>query len=435
MSPITLAVLVLALLMFLLIIRIPIALALIVSALTGIGVLRGFDTVWTTVAKLPYDFAAHWSLSAIPMFLLMGTIAHKGGLTTSLFDACRAWMGRLPGGLALAANFASAMFAAASGSSVATAAAMARIAVPEMLKSKYDPGLATGVVAAAGTIGAMIPPSIAFIIYGWYTGQPIGLLLIAGFLPGILTAVVYSIFIIVRVKMKPSLAPPSDEVPTWNDKWRALVAVWPIPALIAIVIGSMYTGIATATEAGAIGSAAALLICLVRGGLNFRIMRESVVDAASSTVTIMIIAVGASLLAKFLALSGLPQAMGLWVVEHSVSATSVIAFTIIIYLILGMFLDPIGIMLVTLPVLLPMFESLNLNLIWMGVLVVKLIEIGLLTPPVGLNIYVVKGVMGDRVKVETVFKGAFLFLAAEVVITGLLIAFPWISLALPNAMQ
>ncbi|MFG1427724.1 TRAP transporter large permease [Roseixanthobacter glucoisosaccharinicivorans] len=435
MSSITVAVLVLGLLLLLLVIRIPIALALIASAMTGIGILRGFDTVWTTVAKLPYDFAAHWSLSAIPMFLLMGSIAFNGGLTASLFDACRLWMGRLPGGLALAANFACAMFAAASGSSVATSAAMARIAVPEMLKSNYDPGLATGVVAAAGTIGAMIPPSIAFIIYGWYTGQPIKLLLIAGILPGILTAVIYSIFIIARVKMNPALAPQLTYRPTEAEKVRALIAIWPIPVLISIVIGSMYSGIATATEAGAIGSACALVICAFRGNLTFRMLRDSIGDATSSTVIIMIIAVGASLLAKFLALSGMPQAMGGWVVDHSVSASSVLAFTIILYLILGMFLDPIGIMLVTLPVLLPMFEALDLNLIWMGVLIVKLIEIGLLTPPVGLNIYVVKGVMGDQVKVETIFKGAFLFLAAEVVITGLLIAFPSISLVLPNAIR
>ncbi|MWB78081.1 TRAP transporter large permease subunit [Pseudooceanicola sp. 216_PA32_1] len=424
----------LGLLLILLIVRVPIAVALIVTSLGGIAALRGLDTIWVVVGKLPYDFAAHWSLSAIPMFLLMGTIAFRGGLTTSLFAACRIWFGRLPGGLAIAANFASAMFAAASGSSLATAAAMGRIAVPEMLKSGYHPGLATGTVAAAGTIGAMIPPSVAFIIYGWYTAVPIGQLLIAGVLPGILTAVVYGATVVIRVLINPELAPRSEYRPTLRESLSAFVSVWPIPVLIGAVIGLLYSGFTTATEAGSIGAVAALLICALRGTLTLQVIRDSIRDAVNSTASILIIAVGAALLSKFLVLAGLPQTMGRIVTEGEVTVFMVIGFTVVLYLVLGMFLDPIGVMLVTLPILLPVYDAMDLNLIWMGVVVVKLIEIGLLTPPVGLNVYVVKSVVDPNIPVETIFKGVMWFLAAEIVITALLIFFPVISLWLPSQM-
>ncbi|TDE35652.1 TRAP transporter large permease [Antarcticimicrobium sediminis] len=434
MSGTVIALIFLGLLLVLLVVRVPIAIALITTSVGGIAALRGMDTLWAVVGKLPYDFAAHWSLSAIPMFLLMGTIAFRGGLTASLFSACRIWFGRLPGGLAIAANFASAMFAAASGSSLATAAAMGRIAVPEMLKSGYQPGLATGTVAAAGTLGAMIPPSIAFIVYGWYTGVPIGQLLIAGILPGILTAVAYSATVVIRVLIDPSLAPRSTERPTWGQSLSAFVSVWPIPVLIFAVIGLLYSGFTTATEAGAIGAVAALLICALRGTLTLDVVRNSIRDAVTSTTSILIIAVGASLLSKFLVLAGLPQTMGRIVTEGEATVFMVIGFTVVLYLVLGMFLDPIGVMLVTLPILLPVFDALDLNLIWMGVVVVKLIEIGLLTPPVGLNVYVVKSVVDPRIPVEEIFKGVMWFLAAEVVITALLIFIPEISLWLPSHM-
>ncbi|RBW51213.1 TRAP transporter large permease [Marinobacter sp. F3R11] len=434
MTSLTVAALVVAILLVLLILRVPIAIALLVSSLAGIGILRGFDTLWLVSAKLPYDFAAHWSLSAIPMFLLMGAIAYRGGLTASLFEACRIWLSWLPGGLAVSANFASAMFAAASGSSLATAAAMGKMAVPEMLQRGYSQSLATGVVAASGTIGAMIPPSVAFIVYGWYTGQPIGMLLMAGVLPGLLTAFVYTLVIIIRVKMDPSLAPPCTEKYSLKDMFGALIAIWPVPLLIISVMGFIYSGITTATEAGAIGAASAVLICICRGTLTWSVLKESVFDTITSGASILLIAVGASVLSKFLMLAGVPQMMGGFINDFSISPATVIIFTIILYLILGMFLDPIGVMLVTLPILLPVFDAANMNLIWMGVLVVKLIEVGLLTPPVGLNVYVVKSVVSSDIRVETIFKGVIWFLVAEIFIIAALVYFPQISLFIPSLM-
>lgn len=425
---------VLTLLFILLALRAPIAIALSLVSVAGIAVLRGFNTAWVSMASLPYDFAAHWSLSAIPLFLLMGALAYHGGLTASLFDAARIWLGRTPGGLAVAANVASAMFAAASGSSLATSAAMTRLAVPEMLKRGYDPGLATGTVAAAGTIGALIPPSIAFVIYGWYTETPIGDLLIAGILPGLLTALVYTLLIMGRVMAKPSLAPSVEQPHSWAERLDALRKVWPIPVLIVAVIGSIYSGFATATESAAMGAIATLLLCLVRGVLTIDLLRKALYDSVKSAATIFFIALGATLFTRFLALSGMPATLGAFIGGLELSPYVVILVMIGIYLILGMFLDPIGIMLITLPILLPVFKAVGLDLVWIGVLVVKMIEVGLLTPPVGLNVYVVKSVVGDAVSLSRIFRGTTWFLVAEVIIIALLVLFPEISLFLPGLM-
>jgi len=435
MDSISLAFLCLAGMIALMAIRMPIAVALGLTSFVGIWVLKGLDTSLRVVGSTPFEFSASWNLSAIPMFLLMGGIAFRGGLTSSLFDAARLWLARLPGGLAVAANFASAMFAAASGSSVATAAAMGRLAIPEMLRFRYDPALATGTVAAAGTLGSMIPPSIAFVIFGWYTETPIGKLLIAGILPGMLNAALFAAFIITYCVLKPDAAPPPDDRPTLREKFAVLGKVWPIPALILCVIGGIYSGLTTATEAAAFGAFCAIVIAGLRGGLNRQAFRDSLIDTLHSGASIFLIAVSAVLLTRFLALAGLPQFMGDMVNTLELGPLGVIVFMAVIYLILGCFLDPIGIMLITLPILLPMWKAAGLDLIWMGVLVVMLLEIGLLTPPVGLNAFVIKSVVGDAVSLSTIFRGLLWFIAIDIVVVILLIAFPQISLYLPNLLE
>ena len=270
MDSITLAFVCLVGMVVLMAIRVPIAIALGLTSFAGIWALKGLDTSLRVVGSTPFEFSASWNLSAIPMFLLMGGIAFRCGLTSSLFDAARLWLARLPGGLAVAANFASAMFAAASGSSVATAAAMGRLAIPEMLRYRYDPALATATVAAAGTLGSMIPPSIAFVIFGWYTETPIGKLLIAGIFPGLLNAALFAAFIITYCIVKPDAAPPPPERPTCARNSPSSLKVWPIPALILCVIGGIYSGLTTATEAAAFGAFCALVIAWLRGGLPVR---------------------------------------------------------------------------------------------------------------------------------------------------------------------
>ena len=422
-------------LLVLIALRFPIGLALLLVSVVGIALLKGWSVAAGMLQTEPFDFAAHWSFSAIPMFLLMGAVAHHSGISSALFRAGRVWLGGLPGGLAVAANFACAGFSAASGSSIATAAAMGRITIPEMMRYGYDKGLATGVVASAGTLGAMIPPSIGFVLYGIFAEVSISKLFIAGILPGLMTAVVYAAMIIVRCKLRPELAPPFQETVTWSERWQALGDVWPIGILVFCIIGGIYLGIVTPTEAGAAGAFVALVIAVVQRRMTYQVLKDSVLEGLGSTARVFFVAVGAVMLTRFLAMTGvgefLAQTVGSWAADPLLL---VIAASVI-YLVLGMFLDPLGVLLLSLPLLLPMFEALELDLIWFGVLVVKYIEIGLLTPPVGLNVYVVKSVVGSEIELETIFKGVIWFLACEVVIVILLIAFPQISLYLPGLMD
>lgn len=418
--------------------RVPIGVALGIAALGGFTMLRNLDVAFGVAKEIPFEVAANWDLSAIPMFLLMGSVAHNSGLSEALFRAARLWFGGLPGGLAVATNFASAGFAAASGSSVATAATMARLAIPEMLKAGYDKGLATGVVASAGTLGALIPPSIMFVIYGVFAEVSITRLLIAGVFPGLLTAAVYALMIVVRCWLNPALAPrpaAGGSVARASERWASLVPIWPLMVLILGMIGGLYAGWFTPTEAGAAGAALACVVAATQGRLNYAVLRDSLVEAVSTSASLFFVAYGAIMFTKFLALAGVPVYMGGLIGEWALDPILLLLGASIIYVILGMFLDPLGVLLLSLPVFLPMFEAVGLNPVWTGVLVVKYIEIGLLTPPVGFNVYVVKGVVGDEIALETMFKGVGWFLACEVVIMTLLIAYPQISLYLPNSMN
>jgi tripartite ATP-independent transporter DctM subunit len=435
MEPLTLGFLGIIAALILLALRVPIAVALATVSIIGLWILRGPRAAFGTLGSLPFDFASSFTLSAVPMFLLMGAIAYHTGLTKSLYKAARIWLNGLPGGLAVASNFASAGFAAASGSSLATSASMGRLAIPEMLKYGYDKALSTSTIAAAGTLGALIPPSIAFVIYGWYAEEPVGDLLIAGFLPGLLTAGIYALMIVGRCMYNPSLAPKIEETYSLRDKFAVLLEVWPLPLLIAGVIGSIYSGIATPTEAGAVGAILSMVIGFSQRQMTWRAMIASFGEALRTTSSIFFVAIGAILLTRFLAMAGIPQFMTSFVEGVDLSPLVVVIIMCVIYVILGMFLDPLGVMLLTLPIFLPIFETLGVNKIWIGVIVVKMIEIGLLTPPVGLNAYVVKGVVGDTVPLTTIFRGLLWFLVAEFVIMVLLISFPEISLWLPELMR
>ncbi len=432
MASIHIAFICLAGMLVLMAIRVPIAIALGLSAFAGLAWLLGINAAFRVLGSAPFEFGASWELSAVPLFLLMGNFAYRGGLTSSLFKAARLWLSRLPGGLAVAANFASAMFSAASGSSMATAAAMGRLAIPEMLKYGYQPALASATVAAAGTLGAIIPPSIAFVLFGWYTETPIGKLLVAGILPGILMATMFAGYIIIYCTLHPEAAPAPDDNPTWKERFAVLLEVWPSPLLVLCVIGGIYSGLTTATEAAAFGAFAALVISLLKGGLTLKSFRQSVVDSLHSTSSLFLIAVSAVILTRFLAIAGLPQFMGGLVADMNLGPYGVIMFMVAIYLVLGCFLDPIGILLITLPVLLPMWHAVGLDMIWMGVLVVILLEVGLITPPVGLNAFVIKTVMEDQIPLMTIFRGLIGFLVVNMIVLALLIAFPQISLFLPS---
>jgi tripartite ATP-independent transporter DctM subunit len=416
-------------------IRIPIGVALGSVSILGIMVLRGPGVAAGLVKIIPFEFAASWSLSAVPMFLLMGAVAHYSGISSALFRAARLWLANLPGGLAVAANFACAGFSAASGSSLATAAAMGRITIPEMRNHGYDMGLSTGVVVAAGTLGSLIPPSILMVIFGIFAETSIAKLLIAGILPGILSAVVYAAMITTRCSLNPSLAPRVQEKANLGEKLEALRDIWPLLLLVAGIVGGIYGGIVTPTEAGAFGAFLSFIIAFVKRKMDWQVFKDSVIEALVGTSKLFFVALGAVLLTRFLALSGVPFYMGQLVGTWALDPILLVVATSLIYLLLGMFLEPLGLMLLTLPVLLPMFEALNLSLVWLGVLVIKYIEIGLITPPVGLNVYIVKSIVGDAVPRGTIFKGVTWFLVCDLVVVALLVAFPQISLFLPDLMN
>ena len=424
----------LGMVMLLIAIRIPIGVALGGVSILGIMMLRGPDVAVGVVKTTVFEFAASWNLSAIPMFLLMGAVAHHSGISSALFKSARLWLGRLPGGLAVASNFTCAGFSAASGSSLATAAAMGRIAIPEMMKQGYDKGMAAGVVAAAGTLGSLIPPSILMVLFGIFAEASIAKLLIAGILPGILTAVVYASMIILRCKLRPELAPVVAEKYSLREKLSASSQVWPLFALIIGIVGGIYAGIVTPTEAGAFGAFLSFVLAWTQRRLTWKLFKDSVNEALINTAKIFFIAVGAVMLTRFLALSGLPFFMGQMIGDWALDPVLLIIAMSLIYVVLGMFLDPLGLMLLTLPLLLPMFDALDLDLIWLGVLVIKFLEIGLMTPPVGFNVYIVKSVVGDAIPLGTIFRGVAWFLGCEVVIVALLVYFPQISTFLPQLM-
>lgn len=413
--------------------RMPIGLALLLVAFGGLWLVRNFNTALSTLRTIPYDFVANWDLSSIPMFLLMGAIAHRSGMTASLFEVARLWFSRLPGGLAVATNLACAGFSSASGSSLATTMAIGRITLPEMKRYGYNPGLAAGIVACGGTLGVLIPPSIILVIYGIFTETSISKLFIAGILPGLLTAAVYTLQIVIRCWLDPSLAPPLPDRPTWGQRFRALRSVWPLPLLILAVVGGIYSGLATPTEAGALGAFLSLVIALLQGRMSVAIFRQAARESIIATAAIFFVAIGAVLLQKFMAFSGVPAYLGGLVNQFGVDITTMVLVTLVIYMVLGMFLDPLGMMLLTLPVLYPMFKAAGMDLVWFGILMVKFIEIGLITPPVGLNVYAVKLLAPDY-RIQDIFRGAMWFLLAEAVIIGLLITFPQITLFLPGIM-
>ncbi|MBN8290618.1 TRAP transporter large permease [Rhodobacter sp. NTK016B] len=414
--------------------RVPIGLVLVIVSFCGIWAATNLTAAWGLVRAVPFQFIANWSFSAVPMFLLMGFVASNAGLTSGLFKAMRILLRKLPGGLACSTVGASALFAAASGSSVATAAAMSRIAVPEMVRAGYDKALATGSVAASGTLGSLIPPSILMILFGIFTQTSIGALFMAGFIPGILSALVYMAMIVIRSKLNPSLAPPMTETPAPGELAAALREVWPLPLLILGVLGGIMTGVMTPTEAGAVGASLAVLIALARGSLTFSIMRTALREAASGTSIVFVIAMGASMFTSFMGLTGLPRVIADTMLGISTNPLILILMIAVVYILMGMFIDSIGLMLLTLPVLIPLLGGADVNMIWFGIIIIKLLEIGLITPPVGLNVYVINSALKGAVPLTTVFRGAMWFLAMDVVTLILLVAFPSLVLWLPGLM-
>ncbi len=412
-----------AVLAFLLVLRFPIALALMSVSFGGIAFLIGPGPAFGIVMNTPYSFVASWTMSAVPMFLLMGFISFHAGLTSGVFDAAKVLLRRIPGGLAISSVFACSAFAAVSGSSLATAAAMGRIAIPEMVSAGYKPSIAAGAIAAGGTIGALIPPSILMIIYGILAETSVIKVFVGGIAIGLLTAVSYSIVVLLISFLRPDLIPrhaSQDE----HGSLRALINIWPMVILILVVFGGLFTGLFSATEAGAVGSLGAVILGVVTGGLSWQAIQKSLLETVMTTASLFIIAVGAAMFTRFLGLTGVSSFLNAAVADSGLSYVGLMLVIVLVYLALGTFMEPFGAMLVTLPVFLPMLQAEQISLVWFGVLVVKLLEIGMITPPVGLNVFVIRNVAAEYASVVQIFKGVIPFLMADIVVVAIIIAFP-----------
>jgi len=411
--------------------RMPIGIALISVSFCGLWSLLGWRVAWGSLGVLPYEFSASWILSSVPMFLLLGFVCHHTQLTQGLFRAARVWLSALPGGLAIAAIFGSAGFAAVSGSSVACSATMGRIAVPEMIKARYHPELATGTVAVAGTIGALIPPSIILILYGIIARVPITDLFLGGIAAGVITAIGYVLVVTIRVWRNPALAPDVNEKASLAERIAALKDTWPVIVIMLGIFGGLFGGVFTPTEAGAVGATLACLVALVKGSMSWQAMKEAVFDTVVTTSSLIVIGVGASLLARFLALSGAGDLISGWVLSLGAGDVAILLGIVLLYILLGMFLEPISTMLLTLPIVLPIVGEAGFSLLWFGIVLTKLLEIGMITPPIGMNVFVIKAVVGDTVGTGQIFRGIGWFLAMDIAVLTLLIVFPALILFLP----
>ncbi|WP_298644530.1 TRAP transporter large permease [uncultured Tistrella sp.] len=422
----------LGLLLVFIALRIPIGISLIGVSFGGLWVLMGWKVAWGSLGLLPFQFAANWVLSSVPMFLLLGFVCYHGQLTQGLFRAARVWLERVPGGLAVAAVMGSAGFAAVSGSSIACSATMGRIAIPEMLKARYHPELATGSVAVAGTIGALIPPSIILILYGVVAQVPVTGLFLGGIAAGLITALGYVLVIMIRVKLNPALAPDVAIRTPASERIAALKDTWPVILLMIGIFGGLFSGVFTATEAGAVGALMAVVIALAKGTLTRARFSAAIVDTVLTTSTLIIIGIGATLLTRFLALSGSADYLSEQVLALGADPVLIMAGVVIVYLLLGLFLEPVGAMLLTLPIVLPIVDGTGFGLLWFGVILTKLLEIGMITPPVGMNVFVIKSVVGDLVRTSAIFRGILWFLVMDLAVLALLMLVPELIMYLPT---
>lgn len=440
MDPVTVGLLGVLLLLILLGKGIHIAIDFFVVGFTGITLLVGITGAMSFLSQTMYYTIATPTFCALPLFILMGAFAAMGTFAQQAYEGIHDLTEGLPGSLAIATCFGCAAFGAVSGSSLATAALFGKIVLPEMMRYRYDKPFALGSIAAAGGFAAMIPPSAGFIVYAIFTEQSIGKLFMAGILPGILTAVAFSVMIILRVMRNPSLAPREhmdNEKKGYskNSRITSIKKMWSIGLIAFIVLGGIYSGFFTPTEAGAVGALAALILGFQQGKIrSLKAVNKAMRDSAHTTSMIFIIMVGALFFGRFLALTRIPSFASNLIIGMDMPRFAVLFGILVIWFLLGMIVIPTGIMALTLPIFFPIIVSLGYDPIWFGVIIMKLGEIAAVTPPVGLNVYTLKGVAGKDTSLEEVFRGVWPFIFCELVVLGILIAFPQISLFLPNLM-
>ena len=433
MSNLELGLLSFPVLLILIFLRIPIGLSMLLCGLGGTYfIFGGTGQILARLKGETYSTFSSYSLSIIPLFLLMGQFAGLGGMSQSLFRAANSWLGHRRGGVAMAAIGACAGFGAIAGSSLATAATMAQVALPELRRYGYSGGLATGTLAAGGTLGILIPPSVVLVIYAILAEQNIAKLFVAAFVPGILAAIGYMIAIAIYVRIYPESAGSSPRQP-YGERFRALFEVWPVLMVFLAVVGGIYLGWFTPTEGAAVGAAGTGLIALVNGGLTFRTFVSSILATASATAMIFFIVLGAAMFNSFLALSQLPQQAAAFISGQGFNAWVVLIGILLIYLLLGCVMDSLSMILLTVPIFFPVVTALDFGLgpeefaIWFGILVLIVVEVGLITPPVGMNLFVINSMAKDTPIMQT-YRGVTPFVITDIVRTAILLLFPGITL-------
>jgi tripartite ATP-independent transporter DctM subunit len=430
MSPETAGVVGIGLLLFLFLLRVPVAFAMAISGFIGFAYLSSLDSALSLLSQDISETFSSYPLSVIPMFILMGSFAFASGISQRLYKTTYTWVGALRGGLTIATVLACAGFAAICGSTAATAATMGRIALPEMKKYKYDMTLATGTVAAAGTLGIMIPPSTVFIVYGLLVEQSIGKLFVAGILPGAILTLMFVATVAILVYRNPALG-PSGSPTTWKAKVKATGGIVPAMILFVLAIGGLFLGWFSPTQAGAIGAGGALLLGLISRELTWKSFFEAGKDGLLTACMVLFIIAGAVLFGHFLAVSTLPFLLADWVGNLPIGRMAIMGIIIFIYFIGGFFMDSMALIVVTIPIFYPIVQKLGFDPIWFGVIIVLIAEMGVITPPVGVNVFVIKGI-APEIPLHLIFRGIFPFLAALIILTILILFVPQIATFLPS---
>jgi C4-dicarboxylate transporter DctM subunit len=433
MSELLLAALGFAVLLVLILVRVPIAAAMALVGVGGTAWIAGWPVALATLKQSPFERASSYTLVVVPLFMLMGYLASRSGLSQHLFRAANVWLGHWRGGLAMATVGACAGFAAICGSSVATGATMCSVALPEMRRYRYADSLSTGAIAAGGTLGILIPPSIIFVLYGIMTEQSIGKLLLAGILPGLALTVLFMLAIGLVTAVNPGLGAAGPRT-TWRERLVAMRDVWEVLVLFVIVIGGLYVGLATPVESAAFGAVGALLFGVGKRTLRWQALLAALDETVRTTAMVFFIVIGADLFGYFMALSQMPMQLAAWLGRVQAAPVVVLWSIIVTYIVLGALMDELAMILLTVPIFFPVITAIGYDPIWFGVIIVVVVQIGLIAPPVGLNVFVIGGMARD-VPLATIYRGIMPFLVAQIMLLILLTLWPGMALLLPGTMQ
>lgn len=434
MEPLTAGMLMIALLLVLLAVGVPIAFSLGISGLVCVYLVMGWEAAFGFIATTPFNTSASWLYVVLPLFIFMGMIAFAAGINHDAYHMANYWLGRIRGGLAMATIGACAIFGATSGSSIAAAATMGKLAIPEMRRYHYKDELAAGCVAGGGTLSVLIPPSGILVIYGIITDESIGKLLIGGLLPGILSTVVFLVGIYIWVTLKPDIAPRSETKVTWRQRLSSIKDCYGVVLIFSVVMGGIYSGIFTPTEAGAFGAAVSLILLLFKSKTRLSSLLEALKESAKVTCMFFTIVVCAQFFTLGLTVSGIPNELVTFLTGLDLHPKIIIIMILAAYLPLGMFLDTVSLLFLTLPIVFPVVTALGFSGIWFGIMVTKLIEVSLITPPVGLNVYVIKGLF-EEIDTGVIFRGCVPFLVMDLITMAILFFIPDIAVWLPSTMK